>query len=408
MQGFFGKPVDNLRAEPLIARWIRLNVKDWHEAVVVSKNPGGSKRVTSLADTLKLSFGIITTDRRRSPHGGSMVLEPGTMFGHIGEGGATYGHEQGHKIVAEPDNIHQQQDSSVSREQSQPHSRTSPALRGFSNGPPSESTQGPPAYRDFHTHPGSPLQQSSRTGSRTPPTSAPRPNRRQAAPRPLEGVNFDDSNEEYTDERAREVITGRLIQGHIVDDDFPSPILSTMSGSITNLASIGPSHFEDRDPMTASFMSTVSSVQPEHAIGGTYDGSAMFEEEEEQLRNPDLEHTVTLVGNVSEKTVFIIDDIIDQPESWVAAAETVVKRGGATKVYCIATHALFDRAAFEELDSCDCIGYIVVCNTFPIDAEELPHLDKLVVLDLAGMLAEAIRRNHFGESISQLYQHYQD
>lgn len=66
MQGFFRCPVDNLIAEPLIARWIRANVSDWKEGVVVSKNPGGTKRVTSLADALKLSFGIVTTDRRRA------------------------------------------------------------------------------------------------------------------------------------------------------------------------------------------------------------------------------------------------------------------------------------------------------------------------------------------------------
>lgn len=65
MQGFFKCPVDNLVAEPILARWIRTNVKDWRNAVVVSKNPGGTKRVTSLADALKLSFGIVTTDRRR-------------------------------------------------------------------------------------------------------------------------------------------------------------------------------------------------------------------------------------------------------------------------------------------------------------------------------------------------------
>lgn len=65
MQGFFQCPIDNLVAEPTIAKWIKQNVSDWKKAVVVSKNPGGTKRVTSLADSLKLSFGIVTTDRRR-------------------------------------------------------------------------------------------------------------------------------------------------------------------------------------------------------------------------------------------------------------------------------------------------------------------------------------------------------
>lgn len=65
MQGFFKCPVDNLVAEPLIARWLKHHVPSWQDAVVVSKNPGGTKRVTSLADAMKLSFGIVTTERRR-------------------------------------------------------------------------------------------------------------------------------------------------------------------------------------------------------------------------------------------------------------------------------------------------------------------------------------------------------
>lgn len=64
-QGFFGKPIDNLHAEPLISRWIRTHITGWEEAIVVSKNPGGTKRVTSLADNLQLNFGLVTTDRRR-------------------------------------------------------------------------------------------------------------------------------------------------------------------------------------------------------------------------------------------------------------------------------------------------------------------------------------------------------
>jgi ribose-phosphate pyrophosphokinase len=78
MQGFFKCPVDNLVAEPLLARWARLHVPAWRDAVVVSKNPGGTKRVTSLADALKLSFGIVTTDRRRA--GGSRPWNESAMF----------------------------------------------------------------------------------------------------------------------------------------------------------------------------------------------------------------------------------------------------------------------------------------------------------------------------------------
>ena len=397
MQGFFGKPVDNLYAEPLIARWIRNNVPDWKEAVVVSKNPGGTKRVTSLADALKLNFGIVTTDRRRSPANGSNSMETSTIFANMVDGA----HDS--ETESEPkDQIE------VSRGPPA-YEPISPRREGYRARNQSSITSYPALQS--HRLPGSsPLNQSTRVESESPPPPRSRPQRSMTAP---VSTQFPDPNDiaEYTDERAREVITGRLIQGHIVDDDFPSPMLSTMSGSTTQFQgeNIGSAHYEDRDPMTASFMSTASSHRPrDHAFGGSYDAAASSDEEEEAFRDAEVEQTITLVGNVRDRTVFIIDDMIDRSGSWIAAAETVVKRGGAKKVYCIATHGLFGDGSLDDMEDCQCIDYIVVTNTFPISPEKSAASKKLVVLDMSGLLAEAIRRNHYGESISQLYQHYQD
>lgn len=66
MQGFFSKPVDNLYGGPSLSKWIRENVEDFENAVVVSKNPGGAKRVTALAESLRINFAMIHTDRRRA------------------------------------------------------------------------------------------------------------------------------------------------------------------------------------------------------------------------------------------------------------------------------------------------------------------------------------------------------
>lgn len=81
MQGFFKCPVDNLVAEPLLANWIRRNVPDWKRGVVVSKNPGGTRRVTSLADALEIDFAIVTTDRRRpASYSGSLDGNQSMVF----------------------------------------------------------------------------------------------------------------------------------------------------------------------------------------------------------------------------------------------------------------------------------------------------------------------------------------
>jgi ribose-phosphate pyrophosphokinase len=114
---------------------------------------------------------------------------------------------------------------------------------------------------------------------------------------------------------------------------------------------------------------------------------------------------ITLVGDVKDRPVFVVDDMIDKPGSWVAAAEAVVKRGRAKKVYCIATHGVFGGDCLEQLQACECIDKVVVTNSFPISEEKARATNKLVILDLSFMLAEAIRRNHFGESLSPLFQH---
>jgi ribose-phosphate pyrophosphokinase len=200
---------------------------------------------------------------------------------------------------------------------------------------------------------------------------------------------------EYTDERAKEVIHGRLVQGHIVSDDYPSPTTSAMSNSIIL-------EEPDEDPMVMSRASSFF-APPAHPLGGSgQDDPASSDEEEDEKKDPGLEQMITLVGDVKDRIVFIIDDMIDKAGSWIAAAETVVKRGGAKKVYCIATHGLFGGDSLQMLQDCDCIDQIVVTNSFPISEENARAASKLVVIDLSWLLSESIRRNHFGESISAL------
>ena len=203
-------------------------------------------------------------------------------------------------------------------------------------------------------------------------------------------------------------MTGRLIHGHIVEDDHPSPMISSMTLAAHPLSQMQTANSDDDPPenMLSSFVSAASSVRRDRGLGGTADANASDEEEEEVLQDPEREATITLVGNVRNRPVFIVDDIIDKAASWIAAAEAVIKRGRATEVHCIATHGLFGDGALQEMQDCKEIDKIVVTNTFPIPEEKARGITKLVVLDVSHLLAEAIRRNHHGESISQLYMHY--
>ncbi|KAF7560246.1 hypothetical protein G7046_g3914 [Stylonectria norvegica] len=341
MQGFFKCPVDNLHAEPILAKWIRQNVLNWREAVVVSKNAGGTKRVTSLADALKLNFGMVTTDpgARGCP----------SRFQSVNDSG---------------------RQPTTHMERARPRS---PRVGADSQGSPRRANAA--SARTSNTSLSGPTDPNS-----TPPARSPDPSV--------------DGEGEYDDRRAQEVTQGRLVQGHIVEDDFPSPTRSIADASLP-----------DEDPMTMSHASSFFAPEPQ-SLGGSGDAQASSDEEDNAFENPAAEHMITLVGDVKNRTVFIVDDMIDKPGSWIAAAETVVKRGRAKKVYIMATHGVFGGDCLEQLQACECINSIVVTNSFPINKERARNIGKLVILDLSFLLAEAIRRNHYGESISPLFQHY--
>ena len=52
-------------AEPRVEQWIKQNVNDWENCVIVSPDAGGAKRVTSLSDKLKCDFALIHKERKR-------------------------------------------------------------------------------------------------------------------------------------------------------------------------------------------------------------------------------------------------------------------------------------------------------------------------------------------------------
>ncbi|OMJ24529.1 Ribose-phosphate pyrophosphokinase 2 [Smittium culicis] len=74
IQGFFDCPVDNLYGEPSVLKYIKENIPDWKNAVIVSPDAGGAKRATSLADHLDLDFALIHKERKKANEVSRMVL----------------------------------------------------------------------------------------------------------------------------------------------------------------------------------------------------------------------------------------------------------------------------------------------------------------------------------------------
>jgi len=74
IQGFFDIPVDNLYAEPAFVKWIKENIEEWKDSVVVSPDAGAAKRVTAVADKLDVEFALIHKERKKANEVESMVL----------------------------------------------------------------------------------------------------------------------------------------------------------------------------------------------------------------------------------------------------------------------------------------------------------------------------------------------
>ena len=74
IQGFFDIPVDNLYAEPAVLKWIRENIDGWTNAIIVSPDAGGAKRVTAIAESLNVEFALIHKERKKANEVASMVL----------------------------------------------------------------------------------------------------------------------------------------------------------------------------------------------------------------------------------------------------------------------------------------------------------------------------------------------
>ncbi|KAL8754367.1 MAG: hypothetical protein Q9199_004387 [Rusavskia elegans] len=63
-QGFFDIPVDNLYGRPLLKKYIRDEIPNYQQAIIVSPDAGGAKRATAIADGLGMPFALIHKERR--------------------------------------------------------------------------------------------------------------------------------------------------------------------------------------------------------------------------------------------------------------------------------------------------------------------------------------------------------
>ncbi|KAA6414915.1 MAG: ribose-phosphate pyrophosphokinase [Lasallia pustulata] len=112
--------------------------------------------------------------------------------------------------------------------------------------------------------------------------------------------------------------------------------------------------------------------------------------------------TMMLVGDVSNRTAILVDDLADTSNTITRAAK-LLKKEGATTVIALLTHGVLSGDAIERINA-SALDKVVVTNSVPQD-EHQKRCPKLEVLEIGNVFAEAIRRVHHGESISVLFQY---
>ncbi len=108
---------------------------------------------------------------------------------------------------------------------------------------------------------------------------------------------------------------------------------------------------------------------------------------------------MNIIGEVKGKKVILIDDMIDTAGTICNGANALVKMG-ATEVYACCSHAVLSGPAIERLEA-SVIKELVMLDSIHLSQEKM--LDKIKILSIAPLFAEAIRRIYEEVSVSKLF-----
>jgi ribose-phosphate pyrophosphokinase len=112
----------------------------------------------------------------------------------------------------------------------------------------------------------------------------------------------------------------------------------------------------------------------------------------------DKTEVMNVIGDVDGRNVVLLDDMISSGSTLLEATTAIMNMGAKSVIAC-ATHAVFSGDACKKFMNSP-ISEVIVTNTLPFDVN---CCDKVKVVDVSGILGEAIHRIHSNESVSTLF-----
>ena len=105
------------------------------------------------------------------------------------------------------------------------------------------------------------------------------------------------------------------------------------------------------------------------------------------------------IGDVKNKICVIFDDEIDTAGSMMEAVKAL-KENGAKEIYAACTHGVLSGPAIERIKESD-IKELVITNTIPLPEEK--KCNKIKVVSIAPLFAQAVMRIHMGQGVGELF-----
>ena len=120
-----------------------------------------------------------------------------------------------------------------------------------------------------------------------------------------------------------------------------------------------------------------------------------------QRSRPGEVSRMDLVGDIKGKDVVIVDDMIDTAGTLCKAADQL-KFHGARRVFAFSSHGLFSGKASKRIMKSKGLEEVVCLDTIPLSNETKTH-PKITQLSVAPLIAEAIKRVQWKQSVSTLF-----
>jgi ribose-phosphate pyrophosphokinase len=115
---------------------------------------------------------------------------------------------------------------------------------------------------------------------------------------------------------------------------------------------------------------------------------------------PNEARVLHVIGEVKDRDVVIVDDMVDTAGTLVQSVGALIKEG-ARRVFAACTHPVLSGEALDRIENSQ-LEKIIVTDTIPLN-EKTQSSDKILVISVAELFGEAIRRISRGHSVSSLF-----